>query len=217
MRKLFEYGGIAASVVLIAFGAGSIGIGAWGINNVRDNLKLEQITGSSDMTPSAIKAEAGKAGLTGVTFPSCNVAGQSINNGSKARCFASYMRIHALEATGGYTYSQMGRYQALPNAPKSELAAGGGTDNDQFAVTDPKTKQPVANGLRNLWVTETALTTALNTAFFAERVGVFGIVMGIALLLTGIGFLILTLGGALRRREAVAKEEAMRHSVVATS
>jgi hypothetical protein len=215
MRKLFEYGGIAASVVLIAFGAGSIGIGAWGINNVRDNLKLEQITGSSDMTPSATKAEAGKAGLTGVTFPSCNVAGQSINNGSKARCFASYMRIHALEATGGYTYSQMGRYQALPNAPKSELAAGGGTDNDQFAVTDPKTKQPVANGLRNLWVTETALTTALNTAFFAERVGVFGIVMGIALLLTGIGFLILTLGGALRRREVAAAELA-RHPVPAT-
>jgi hypothetical protein len=215
MRKLFEYGGIAASVVLIAFGAGSIGIGAWGINNVRDNLKLEQITGSSDMTPSATKAEAGKAGLTGVTFPSCNVAGQSINNGSKARCFASYMRIHALEATGGYTYSQMGRYQALPNAPKSELAAGGGTDNDQFAVTDPKTKQPVANGLRNLWVTETALTTALNTAFFAERVGVFGIVMGIALLLTGIGFLVLTLGGALRRREVAAAELA-RHPVPAT-
>ena len=215
MRKLFEYGGIAASVVLIAFGAGSIGIGAWGINNVRDNLKLEQITGTPDMTPSAIKAEAGKAGLTGVTFPSCNVAGQSINNGSKARCFASYMRIHALEATGGYTYSQMGRYQALPNAPKSELAAGGGTDNDQFAVTDPKTKQPVANGLRNLWVTETALTTALNTAFFAERVGVFGIVMGIALLLTGIGFLILTLGGALRRREVAAAEIA-RHPVPAT-
>ena len=219
MRKLFEYGGIAASVVLIAFGAGSVGIGAWGINNVRDNLKLEQITGTPDMTPSAIKAEAGKAGLTGVTFPSCNVAGQSINNGSKARCFASYMRIHALEATGGYTYSQMGRYQALPNAPKSELAAGGGTDNDQFAVTDPKTKQPVANGLRNLWVTETALTTALNTAFFAERVGVFGIVMGIALLLTGIGFLILTLGGALRRREevAIAAAAVTRPPVPATS
>ena len=51
MRNLFKYGGIAASVVLIAFGAASIGLGAWGINNVRDNLKLEQITGSPDMTP----------------------------------------------------------------------------------------------------------------------------------------------------------------------
>jgi hypothetical protein len=30
-------------VILIAFGAGSIAIGAWGINNVRDNLGQEQI------------------------------------------------------------------------------------------------------------------------------------------------------------------------------
>ena len=48
-----------------------------------------------------------------------------------------------------------------------------------------------------MWVTETALTTALNTSYFAERVAYFSIVMGIALLLTGIGFLVLTLGGAL--------------------
>jgi hypothetical protein len=199
MRNIFKWGGIAASIILIAFGAGSIAIGAWGINSVRDNLNLEQITGSPDMTPSAIKAEGQKAGLTGVDYPSCSVAGKSIDTGSEARCFASYMRIHALEATGGYPYSQMGRFQAVSNAPKSELAPGGGTDNEQYAVMDPKTKQPVSNGARNLWVTETALATALNVSYFAERVGVFGIVMGIALLLTGIGFLVLTLGGALER------------------
>jgi hypothetical protein len=207
MRKLFEYGGIAASVVLIAFGAGSIGIGAWGINNVRDNLKLEQISGSPDMTPSAIKAEGAKAGLTNVSYPTCNVADKAIDTGSEARCFASYMRIHALEATGGETYSEMGRFLD---------AKGNETSDEALAAKDPKTGRPVENGLRNLWVTETALTTALNTSFFAERVGVFGIVMGIALLLTGIGFLVLTLGGALRRREVVAKEAAVRHSVVAT-
>ena len=44
-----------------------------------------------------------------------------------------------------------------------------------------------------MWVTETALTTALNTAYFAEQVALFSIVMGVALLLTGIGFLVLTL------------------------
>jgi hypothetical protein len=209
MRKLFEYGGIAASVILIAFGAGSVGIGAWGINNVRSNLKLEQISGSPDMTPSAIKAEATKAGLTGVTLPSCNVAGKAIDTGSKARCFASYMRIHALEATGGQTYAQMGRFLD---------SKGNSTSDEALAAKDPKTGQSVENGLRNLWVTETALTTALNTAFFAERVGVFGMVMGFALLLTGIGFLILTLGGALRRREEVAiAAAATRPPVPATS
>ena len=49
-----------------------------------------------------------------------------------------------------------------------------------------------------MWVTETALTTALNTSFFAERVGIFTLAIGGALLLTGIGFLVLMLGGALR-------------------
>jgi hypothetical protein len=204
MRNIFKWGGIAASVILIAFGAGSIAIGAWGINNVRDNLQLEQITGSDDMTPSAIKAEAQQAGLTNVDLPTCSVAGQSIDTGSEARCFASYMRIHALESTGGYPYSQMGRFQAVSNAPQSELAPGGGTDNEKYAVMDPKTKQPVSNGTRNLWVTETALATALNVSYFAERVGVFGIVMGIALLLTGIGFLVLTIGGALERSAAAS-------------
>jgi hypothetical protein len=42
-------------------------------------------------------------------------------------------------------------------------------------------------------VTETALTTALNTAYFAESVATFAIVMGIALLLAGVGFGVLTI------------------------
>ena len=43
-----------------------------------------------------------------------------------------------------------------------------------------------------MWVNSTALSTALNTAYFAESVATFAIVMGFALLLTGIGFLVLT-------------------------
>ena len=53
-------------------------------------------------------------------------------------------------------------------------------------------------------MTETALTTALNMSYMAERLAVFGLVVGVALLLTGIGFVILdlaVLGGAFRRRE----------------
>jgi hypothetical protein len=43
-------------------------------------------------------------------------------------------------------------------------------------------------------VTATALTTALNIASLSERIALFSIVMGIALLLTGIGFLVFTIG-----------------------
>jgi hypothetical protein len=189
--KWFRYGGVAASVVLIVFGIASIAIGAAGRNTVRDQVRAEKIVGTPDMTPKAIKAEGQAAGLKDVDYPSCSVAGQAIDTGSRARCFSQYMRIHALEATGGQVYAQMGQY----------LDASGKPTNDKaMAAIDPKTKQPVANAARTTWVTETALSTALNTSYFAENVALFSIVMGIALLLTGIGFSVLALGLLPRRR-----------------
>jgi F0F1-type ATP synthase membrane subunit c/vacuolar-type H+-ATPase subunit K len=202
MRKVFEIGGVVAAAVLVAFGIAAIIMGAGGRSTVNSSLKQEFLVGTPDMTPAAIAAEAKKAGLpASIKLPTTSVAGKVIDTGSEARAFAQYMRIHALEATGGFTYAQMGRFQALPNAPKSQLAVGGGTDNPQYAVTDPKTKQPVSNGARNVWVTETALSTALNASYMADQISLFGIVVGIALLLSGIGFGILAVGGALRSPE----------------
>jgi hypothetical protein len=201
MRKFFEFGGLVAAVVLVAFGIGALVIGVDGRSTVRDSLAQEQIVGTPDMTPSAIAVEAKKAGLTNVDLPTTAVAGKKIDTGEKARAFAGYMRIHALEATGGYTYAQMGQYLAKPDAPESQLAPGGGTSNPQYAQVDPKTQQPVPNGARNVWVTATALTTALNTSYMAEQTAIFGVVVGVALLLSGIGFGILAVGGALRNPE----------------
>jgi hypothetical protein len=156
------------------------------------------------MTPALIAKEAKDANLTAFDLPTCTVAGQTVDSGSTARCFAQYMRIHTLEATGGFTYAQMGRFQAKPDAPKAQLAVGGGTDNAEFAVVDSATKQPVANGARNIWVTETALTTALNTSYMADRLAIFGIVVGVALLLSGIGFVVLAFAALHRKRTAAA-------------
>jgi hypothetical protein len=201
MRKVFEIGGLVAAVVLVAFGVAAIVLGVNGKHTVANSLKTQQIVGTSDMTPAGITAEAQKAGLKNVSIPTCSVANKPVNSGSTARCFAEYMQIHALEATGGAFYSQMGMYVAKPGAPKSQLMPGGGTDNAQYAAVDPTTKQPVSNGARNVWVTETALTTALNTSYMADQLGTFGIVVGIALLLSGFGFAILAIGGALRNPE----------------
>jgi hypothetical protein len=200
MRKFFEIGGVVAAAILIAFGIASIVIGVNGRGTVRDSLKQEQIVGSDDMTPAAIRVEAQKAGLdvSSMSFPTLSVAGKKIDNGDRARAFAGYMRIHALEATGGLTYAQMGRFVAKPGAPAKLTDGHGGTSVETAALIDPKTKQPVANGARNTWVTETALATALNTSYMAERVALFGLVVGIALLLSGLGFAILAIGGALR-------------------
>jgi hypothetical protein len=162
MRKLFQYGGIAASIVLIAFGIGAVYMGIDGRGYVRDNLAAEQIVG----TPDSI------------------IPGQKVDTGAEAQAFAKVMRKHTLEATGGQTYAQMGRYLDANGKP---------TDDEKAAAINPQTKKPVENGLRNMWVNETALTTALNTAYFAEQVATFAIVMGVALLLAGIGFGIVSL------------------------
>jgi len=157
------------------------------------------------MTPSAIKAEAKQAGIFSAVkdWPTQSVANQKIDTGDKARAFAGYMRIHALEASGGLTYAQQGRYMAKPGTPAKFTDGQGATSIDKYAVVDPKTKQPVENGRRNLWVTATALTTALNTSYMASQLALFGIVTGIAFLLTGIGFAILAAVGALRNPETV--------------
>jgi hypothetical protein len=203
MRKFFEIGGVVAAAILIAFGITSIVVGLDGRDTVHKSLKQEQIVGSPDMTPAAIAAEAKKAGLPStVDLPTVSVAGKAINNGDRARAFASYMRIHALEATGGLTYAQMGRFMAKPGTPAKFTDGHGATSDEQYALVDPNTKRPVDNGARNLWVTETALSTALNTSYMAEQISLFGIAMGVALLLAGIGFGILTVGGALRSPES---------------
>jgi hypothetical protein len=205
LRKVFEWGGFGAGAILVAFGVVAIAMGFSGRATVADSLKLEKIVGSADMTPALIAKEAKDAGLTNVAnMPTVAVAGKAINSGPRARAFASYMRIHALEASGGFTYAQMGRFTAKPDAPKAQLAVGGGTDNPQFALIDAASKQPVANGARNLWVTETALATALNTSYMADRLGLFGIVVGIALLLSGIGFIVLAFAALHRPKTAAS-------------
>jgi len=208
MGRVLRIGGIVAGVVLIAFGVVTIVLAIWGQHTVKTELQRQKIVGTPDMTPSAIKEEAQKAGLTDVDLPNCNVAGKKIDTGQRARCFSQYMNVHALLATGGAVYSEMGRYTAKPGAPKSELASGGGTNNPEFAAVDPNTKQPVENGARNIWVTETALATALNVSYMASALSLFSLVVGIALLLAGVGFIVLALGALPRGSTETAGEQA---------
>ncbi len=159
MRKLTTYAGVAASLVLIAFGITALVVGLQGRSDVRAELGREQIVGTEDST----------------------IAGQNVDTGAEAREFAAVMRKHTLEATGGQTYAQMGRFLTADGKPTN--------DESKAAIENGK---PVENGLRQMWVTETALTTALNTAYFAESTTTFVAAMGGMMLLVGIGFLVLT-------------------------
>jgi hypothetical protein len=180
MRRLFEFGGYAAALILVAFGIGALVLGIEGRDDVRDNLAQEKIEGSDDMTPSEIRSGIEEAGITVEDVPDCSVAGELVDTGDEAHCFAQYMRIHALESSGGRVYAELGRY----------LTSDGGETSDPAEAAKEDGK-PVPNPARDLWVTETALATALNVAFFAEQVSNFSIVVAIALILAGIGFAIL--------------------------
>jgi len=183
MKRTATYGGLAASIVLILLGIGSVVVGAKGKNQVRDEIKSENIVGTPDMSPDLIEATQGQ------DIPDCDVADEPIETGDDAQCFADYIRIHALEDTGGKTYAELPRFLDKQGNP---------TEDEAAAAVDPESGEPQENPIRDIWVTATGFTTALNTSSFAEQVALFGIVMGIAMILIGIGFLVLIWFGALR-------------------
>jgi len=190
-KKFWEIGGFIAGGVLIVFGIVAIFMGVTGFNTTRDAIKGEGITFGSADDPAVAKYAD-------------QWAGEQVTTGDQARAFAKVMREHTLESTNGLTYAEMGRFQSAANP---DDPAG---TNDETAAAKDASDQPVSNGARNIWVTETALTTALNMSYMAERLSVFGLVVGIALLLTGIGLVILAFAVFGRREQA---KEASRATV----
>jgi hypothetical protein len=181
MRKVFEIGGLVAGVVLIAFGVVAIAMGVDGRSTVRDSIKQEQIFFGAADDPAV------------ATYAS-EWAEEQVLTGGQARAFAQVLREHALESSGGLAYAQMGRFVS---AADPENPAG---TSDEAAALKGEDGAPVPNAARNTWITATALSTALNVSYMAEQMALFGIVVGVALLLSGFGFIVLALGGALRGR-----------------
>jgi hypothetical protein len=178
-------GGIAAAAVLIIFGVAAAVQGINGKSLVHDKLKQESIVGIPTFTPAAIAAEIKKSGVSGLDVPTCAVAGKPIDDGASARCFAEYMRLDALMATGGKTYAQM---------PRFATKDGKGTNDETLALTYPNGRA-MDNPARNVWVTETALSNALNTSYMAQQVSLFGIAVGGAFLLVGLLLAAFSLSG----------------------
>jgi hypothetical protein len=187
-RTLLWGGGVLAGVLLVVLGAVWIYAGATSRSEVHDTITQEQIVGSPDMSPTAILPGLTEAGIEGkVDVPSCSVADEPISNGDEARCFAEYMRVHALESTGGRTYSEMGRF--LDEDGKEVFT-------QEEAAVGPS-GQPVSNPARDLWVSQRALATGLELAYVGEQVSLFSIATGILFVIIGIGFLVIVLAGGI--------------------
>ena len=171
-KRFWEIGGFVAGAILIAFGVVAIYMGVDGRNTVRDSIKTEQITFGTADDPAVAKYAD-------------QWAGEQVTTGEQARAFAKIMHEHALEASGGLTYAQMGRFVSADNPDDPA-----GTSDEAAALKDEE-GNPVSNGSRNTWVTATALSNALNMSYMAEQLSLFGMVVGVALLLTGVGLVIL--------------------------
>jgi len=174
-RGYWEIGGFLAGGVLILFGIVAIFMGVTGFDTTRDAIKAEGITFGSTDDPAVAKYAD-------------QWAGEQVTTGDQARAFAQIMRYHTINAEWNpeqLTYAEMGRFLAAddPSNPA-------GTSDEEAALKDEE-GNTVSNNFRNQWVTETALSTALNMSYMAERLSVFGLVVGIALFLTGLGLVIL--------------------------
>jgi putative Mn2+ efflux pump MntP len=120
-----------------------------------------------------------------VGTPDSSIPNEPVNTGSEAKAFADVIRKHTLEATGGKTYAEM---------PRAVFKSTGESVPEQQADQALASGRAIDNPEREIWITSTALSTALNTSYFAESVATFTIVVGVALLLIGIGLLVLTRG-----------------------
>ena len=122
-RRILEWGGLAAGIVLIAFGIGALYMGIDGRSTVRDSIKQEQIVFGDASDPAVVEHAE-------------QWAGEQVTTGDQARAFALVMREHTLEGSGGLTYAEMGRFQsaAKPDGPfKARPSQKTGTDDPNRA------------------------------------------------------------------------------------
>ena len=166
-------GGYISGGLLIFFGVAVVVLGVWGFAFTRDHIEREGISFGPIEDPA-------------VAEHAPDWAGEPVDTGRKALAQAEIMREHTLSNTGGLTYAEMGQYQSAED-PSDPVGT-----NDPEAAAQDENGEPISNSARNIWVTETALATALDMGFMSEMLSIFSIIVGIALLLTGIGLVILS-------------------------
>ena len=142
--------------------------------DAKDQVKHELIAQNIKTTPDAQK-------LVGIA------PGLQVNSAHRAEKMAQIIDHHSLEATGGLTYSEMGRFAVASGDPA-------GTDDATKAVTGADGK-PVANPLRNTQFQASALRTSLYTSVMAFNVA--DLVIGLGLMIAVVGIALGGIGVAL--------------------
>ena len=115
-----------------------------------------------------------------ITTPDSALPNKPVRDPLTLKAQADVIRKHVLEMTNGKTYSQMPRQIAK-------------VDENGSPILDENGKPVmVENSTRNLWVTATTLTTALNLGILTYAFSAFTILMGIISIWTGVVFFALS-------------------------
>lgn len=145
------------------------------------------------LTSSVLAVVAGlillAGGVWGISFTYSNVARENITTPDDAalpgvpvrgplslKAQADVMRVHTLHSTGDKTYAQMPQKVQQVDASGTPMVDAQGNP------------LMVANGARDIWITYTALTTALNLGIVSYAFSAFTILFGFISLWTGITF-----------------------------
>lgn len=133
------------------------------------------------------------AGFWGISYTKAQVAQENITTPKDAaipdapvlgpwtlKAQADVIRTHTLEITGGKTYAEMPRM--VPQV-----------DEEGNAVVD-ENGEPVMvpNKARDIWVTATALSAALNLAILAYTLIAFAFLFGLVSIWTGMTYYVLS-------------------------
>jgi len=160
MKKAFPIALMVLGLVLVGAGIYTTSRGFQAKDDVKTELVAQNITTPDD----------------------ASMPGVQVNSAATAESMARVINHHALEASGGLTYSELGRF----------AAADGNTagTNDATKATLDAAGKPVANPIRNTAFQASALETSLWSSVLAFNVA--DLVVGLGLM---IAFLGLAIGG----------------------
>ena len=115
-----------------------------------------------------------------VTPEDASIPGVPVGDPMTLKAQADIMREHTLKMTGGKTYSEMPRQIESVDEKGNKVL-----DEKGSVVMGPNTA-------RDIWVTETALTTALHLGILTYAFSTFTILMGAISIWTGVVFFALS-------------------------
>jgi hypothetical protein len=122
-----------------------------------------------------------------VTPEDASIPGVVVNDVDSAKSMAAIIDTHASEATGGLTYSELGRFMTPDGDPA-------GTSDPEQAVLDAS-GNPVSNPARTTAFQASALRTSLFSSVMAFEIST--LVIGLGLMLIVLGLAVAGVGVAL--------------------